>query len=163
MFLQIQIHLNFKNLANTNTISQLKKPCKTVILAGESRSSICVDVDAKPRSGCSSGNIIIKMMVMIVVMTMINDHDYVQEDDHNKDSDNDHGPNCYYDGKKSSARCFSMVLMKKMMLTLELGWSSIWVAVEQRVWTDTKSRLKVGATFLPSYQFTLPLAHPSFF
>ena len=38
------------------------KPCKTVILAGESRSSICVDVDAKPRSGCSSGNIIIKMI-----------------------------------------------------------------------------------------------------
>ena len=56
-----------------------------------------------------------------------------------------------------------LVPMKKMMLTLELGWSSIWVAVGQRVWTDTKSRPKVGATFLPSYQFTLPLAHPSFF
>ena len=38
------------------------RPCKTVILAGESRSSICVDVDAKPRSGCSSGNIIINMI-----------------------------------------------------------------------------------------------------
>ena len=96
---------------------------------------------------------------MMTVMAMINDHDYVQGDGHNINSDNNHGPW----QKKSSARCFFMVLMKKMMLTLELGWSSIWVAVGQRVWTDTKSRLKVGATFLPSYQFTLPLAHPSFF
>ena len=103
------------------------------------------------------------MMVMITVMKMINDHDYVQEDDHHNNSDKDFGPYCYYDGKKTSAQCFFMVLMKKMMLTLELGWSSIWVAVEERVWTETKSRPKVGATFLPSYQFTLPLAHPSFF
>ena len=60
----------FMNLCFSNMPFKIK-PCKTVILAGESRSSICVDVDAKPRSGCSSGNIIIKMI----------GHDNCQDDD----------------------------------------------------------------------------------